>query len=159
VRIVSVYVPNGESLESEKWPYKLQWYERLRAWLDKFASKEQALAVCGDFNVAPEALDTYDPVLMETETLFHPKAREAFQRVIDFGFVDTFRAKHPGEEKLYSWWDYRMLGFPKNKGLRIDHILATPSLAERCTASVIDRDERKGDSPSDHAPVISTFDL
>lgn len=159
VRVISVYVPNGESLTSEKWPYKLMWLQRLRTWLDTQESKDKPLALCGDFNVAPEAIDTYDPALWENEVLFHPKAREALQTVCDFGLIDTFRQKHPGEEKCYSWWDYRALGFQKGKGLRIDHIFATPSLADRLTESVIDREERKGDSPSDHAPVISTFDL
>jgi exodeoxyribonuclease-3 len=159
VRIISVYVPNGQSLTSDKWPYKLAWLKRLRTWLDKHETKDQPLALCGDFNVAPEAIDTHDPALWEGETLFHPLAREALQNVSDFGLVDTFRAQHPGEANLFSWWDYRMLGFPKNEGLRIDHILATPPLATRCTQSVIDREERKGDAPSDHAPVVSTFEL
>jgi exodeoxyribonuclease-3 len=159
VRVISVYVPNGESLTSEKWPYKLTWMQRLRNWLDRHESKDTPLVLCGDFNVAPDAIDTYDPALWEGETLYHPKAREALENVRQFGLVDTFRLKHPGEEKCYSWWDYRQLGFQKGKGLRIDHIYATQRLADRCTESVIDREERKGDAPSDHAPVISTFDI
>ncbi len=159
VRVISVYVPNGQALDSDKWPYKLQWLKRLRAWLDQHESKDKPLAVCGDYNVAPEAIDVHDVAAWEGEPLFHPDARAALQHVADFGLVDTFRQKHPGEANLFSWWDYRMLGFPKNRGLRIDHILATPALADRCTESVIDRQERKGKSASDHAPVMSTFAL
>lgn len=157
VRVVSVYVPNGGEVGSDKWAYKLAWLARLRGWLERHAKASEPLALCGDFNVAPEAIDVYDPAASEGEVLFHPDARAALAQLTAWGLVDTFRARHPGEGNLYSWWDYRMLGFPKNKGLRIDHVLATPALADRCTASIIDREERKGESPSDHAPVLSTF--
>jgi exodeoxyribonuclease III len=158
VRVVCVYVPNGGEMGSDKWHYKLAWLERLRAWLDRHASPDQPLALCGDFNVAPEPLDVHDPAAWEGEVLFHPEARAALRHVTDFGLADTFRDKHPGEASLFSWWDYRMLGFPKNRGLRIDHVFATRPLAARCTVSVIDREERKGKEPSDHAPVVSTFE-
>ena len=158
VRVVSVYVPNGEDLASTKWPYKLAWMKRLRAWLGRTASAEQLLALCGDFNVAPEPIDV-DPGVLDGQVLFHPDARAALADVVAFGLTDTFRQRHPGEPKLYSWWDYRMLGFPKNRGMRIDHIFATAPLAARCNDSFVDREERKGKMPSDHAPVISTFDV
>lgn len=157
VRIISVYVPNGSEVGSDKWVYKLAWLKRLRAWLEKTESRDRPLALCGDFNVAPEAIDVHDPALWESTVLFHPEARGALREVAEFGLFDTFRERHPGEGNFYSWWDYQMLGFPKNRGLRIDHIYATRTLADRCTASVIDREERKGLKPSDHAPVVSTF--
>lgn len=159
VRIVCVYVPNGGAMGSDKWLYKLAWLERLRAWLDAHAKPDQPLALCGDFNVAPEAIDVHDPAAWEGEVLFHPAARGALAKVTGFGLVDTFRKMHPGEAGFYSWWDYRMLGFPKNKGLRIDHVFATEPLAARCRDSFIDREERKGKAASDHAPVVSTFEV
>lgn len=159
VRVLCAYVPNGQTVGSDKWAYKLRWYERLRAYLERHESPERPLALCGDFNVAPDALDVHDPAAWEDDVLYHPQAREALQSVCDFGLIDTFRRLHPGEPGLFSWWDYRQLAFPKNRGVRIDHVLATGVLAERATASVIDRDERKGASPSDHAPVWTDFDL
>jgi len=159
VRVISVYVPNGGELDSDKWTYKLDWMKRLRKWLDQHASPTQPLALCGDFNVAPNERDVHDPVAWRDSVLFHPEAREALTHVLGFGLRDTFREKHPDEPGKYSWWDYRMLGFPKNRGLRIDHVFATSVLADKCTGSVIEREERKGKSPSDHVPVVSTFEI
>jgi exodeoxyribonuclease-3 len=158
VRVVCVYVPNGGELGSDKWAYKLEWLRRLRAWLERHHRGGERLALCGDMNVAPEARDCSDPVAWEGTVLYHPDARAAFRHVTEWGLVDAFRLKRP-EPGLYSWWDYRMLAFPKNVGLRIDHVFATPPLAERCTGASIDRNERKGKQPSDHAPVIVEFDL
>jgi len=152
IRIVSVYVPNGGVVGSDKYAYKLRWLERLRAWLERNADPGQPLAVCGDFNVAPEARDVHDPAAWENETLFHVDSRERLASLCAWGLVDAFRL-HNQEAGLYSWWDYRMLGFPKNQGLRIDHVLVTRPLAERVQGSFIDREERKGKQPSDHAPV------
>jgi exodeoxyribonuclease-3 len=153
VHVASVYVPNGQEVGSEKWGYKLEWMKRLRAWLDRRFAASDPVAVCGDFNVAPEARDVCDPVAWEPSVLFHPEARAALEHVRAWGLVDAFRLHHeaPG---LYSWWDYRMLAFPKNQGLRIDHVLLSEPLAARCTAALIDRNERKGKQPSDHAPVV-----
>ncbi|MCK6526464.1 exodeoxyribonuclease III [Myxococcota bacterium] len=158
LRVVSVYVPNGATVGSEKWAYKLEWLARLRSWLDRRRVPGEPLAVCGDFNVAPEERDVHDPRAWEETVLFHPQARAALADVLAFGLVDTYRLHHP-EGGRYSWWDYRMLAFPKDDGLRIDHVFATPPLAARCTGAEIDRAERKGKLPSDHAPVIATFDL
>ena len=157
VRIASAYVPNGQGVGSDKWMFKLAWLKRLRAWLDR-QSPLAPLAVCGDFNVAPEERDVKHPALWEKSVLFHPEARQGLQHVMDWGLQDVFR-RHHQEGGLYSWWDYRMLAFPKNDGLRIDLVLATPPLAERSTAASIDREERKGVQPSDHAPVVTEFDL
>jgi exodeoxyribonuclease-3 len=156
VRVISAYFPNGDTVGSDKFLYKLKWMARLRAYLDKRHSADEALVLCGDFNVAPEARDVHDPLAWERTVLFHPDARQALERVRGFGFTDVFRQHHT-DGGAYSWWDYRMLGFPKNRGLRIDHIFATESMAARSNGSWIDREERKGKQPSDHAPVLATF--
>ena len=156
--VASVYVPNGASVGSDKWAYKLDWLRRLRSWLDRCCSRDELLAVCGDFNVAPEARDVCDPAAWETSVLFHPEARAALAEVCAWGLVDGFRIHHQ-EPGLYSWWDYRMLAFPKNQGLRIDHVLLSRPLAERCRSATIDRNERKGKQPSDHAPVLVELDV
>jgi exodeoxyribonuclease-3 len=153
IHVASVYVPNGAEVGSEKWAYKLEWLRRLRAWLDRRFARTDPLALCGDFNVAPEARDVCDPAAWEDSVLTHPDARRALQDVRAWGLVDSFRLHHE-EPGFYSWWDYRMLAFPKNQGLRIDHIDLSARLADRCTAAAIERNERKGKQPSDHAPVI-----
>lgn len=157
VRVYSAYIPNGSSVGSDKYAYKLEWLRRLRAYLDSKESADTPLALSGDWNVAPQDVDIHDPLLWEGDVLCTDAERSALQRVVDWGFVDTFRM-HCEEAGKFSWWDYRMLGFPKNKGLRIDHIYATESLSSVCTESVIDRNERKGKGASDHAPVIAIFD-
>jgi len=151
--VVSVYVPNGATLGSDKWAYKLEWLRRLRDWLERRFQPSDALAVCGDFNVAPEPRDVCDPVAWESSVLFHPQARQALESVRQWGLLDAFRMHHaaPG---FYSWWDYRMLAFPRNQGLRIDHVFLSESAAATCHAARIDRSERKGKQPSDHAPVV-----
>jgi exodeoxyribonuclease-3 len=143
VHVVSAYVPNGAGVGSDKWAYKLDWLRRLRAWLDRRFAKGDLVALCGDFNVAPEARDVCDPEAWESSVLFHPEARAALEHVRAWGLVDAFRLHHE-EGGLYSWWDYRMLAFPKNRGLRIDHVFLSEPLAARCRAARIDRNERKG---------------
>ena len=156
VRVVSVYVPNGGSVGSEKWDYKLAWLERLARYLERDASPDQPLAICGDFNIAPDDADVKNPDKWRASVLCDPRVRDAYQGLLDWGLVDVFRQKHP-DGGIYSWWDYRMLGFPKNDGLRIDGVLATRVLAERLEDAFVDREERKGKKPSDHAPVIVDF--
>ncbi len=158
VRIISGYFPNGGTVGSDKWEYKLDWMKRLGAYLEKHHKKSEALLLCGDTNIALDDKDVANPESWAETVLCHPEGRAALNDVIAWGLHDVFREKNP-DGGLYSWWDYRMLGFPKNDGLRIDHILATSSLAKKCTAAVIDRDERKGSKPSDHAPVIAEFSL
>ncbi|MHB1843503.1 MAG: exodeoxyribonuclease III [Deltaproteobacteria bacterium] len=153
VRILNAYVPNGHLVGSDKWAHKLQWLSGLRRHLDERASPERPLLLVGDLNVAPEARDVHDPAAFENDVLFHEDARAALAHVAAFGLVDAFRAARP-EPGLFSWWDYRQLAFPKNLGARIDHVLATPPAAARVVAARIDRDERKGKQPSDHAPVL-----
>ncbi|MHB8419484.1 MAG: exodeoxyribonuclease III [Myxococcales bacterium] len=157
VRVVSAYAPNGHAVGSEKFAYKLEWFRRLRALLDERFARGEPLALVGDFNVAPEPRDVYDPEELAQDVLFHPDARAALAQITDFGLVDAFRALHP-EPGLYSWWDYRQLAFPKNRGARIDHVLATPVLAARLRSAVIDREQRKGKQPSDHVPVVVELD-
>ena len=155
-RVVSVYAPNGGEVGSEKWTYKLEWLKRLRAWLNRRGDPQEALLLCGDFNVAPEPRDVVDPAAWAKTVLFHPEARAALAQVSAWGLEDTLRL-HTQDAGLYSWWDYRMLAFPKNRGLRIDLILASGPAARACTSASIDRNERKGKQPSDHAPVLAEF--
>jgi exodeoxyribonuclease III len=153
VHVVSAYVPNGSEVGSDKWAYKMEWLKRLRAWLDRRFAKTDLVALCGDFNVAPEARDVCDPAAWEPSVLFHPEARAALENVRAWGLVDAFRQHHEGPG-FYTWWDYRMLAFPKGRGLRIDHVFLSAPLAAKCASALIDRDERKGKQPSDHAPVV-----
>ena len=156
VRVLCAYVPNGQEVGSPAFLYKLEWLDRLRAFLERSADPGQALALCGDMNVALEARDVHDPAMWEGKVLFHPDERAALARVCAWGLKDAFRMHH-AEDGRFSWWDYRQLGFPRNQGLRIDHLFVTAPLAARCTSADIDRDARKGKHPSDHAPVIAVF--
>ncbi len=157
LRVVGVYAPNGQAVDSPAYQYKLEWYARLGRFL---AAQPAAggLLLCGDMNVAPEPIDTWDPQLWDGQTLFTVREREALKASLaPAKLVDLFRLKHP-EPGRYSWWDYRQLAFPKNHGLRIDHVFVDPTLVPRCTGVDIDREARKGKQPSDHAPVWAAFD-
>jgi exodeoxyribonuclease III len=156
VRVASCYIPNGQEQTSAKFAYKLRWLDRLIAHLGGLVTPDVQLAVCGDFNIAPEDRDCYDPAGLVDDVLCHREVRAHFEALRALGFVDTFR-KHVPDAGKYSWWDYRQLAFPKGRGLRIDFVLASPALARRCTAAAIDRKEREGEQPSDHAPVIAEF--
>ncbi len=157
LRIYSIYAPNGQAVGSAAYDYKLKWYARLRNCLQR-ENGDRPLVVCGDFNVAPKDEDIYDPDLWRGAIMCSESERRAFDELCGLGLVDTLRLHHP-ESGLFSWWDYRMLSFAKNRGLRIDVILASKSLAVRCPAAGIDRDMRKGKEPSDHAPVWAEFSL
>jgi exodeoxyribonuclease III len=158
VRVIDLYVVNGQSLESDKFQYKLRWLDAVSAWLATERAKYEKLVLVGDFNIAPTDADVHDPVLWAGQVLCTDQERAVFNHWLSLDLVDCFRKfEHP--PKTFSWWDYRMLGFPKNLGLRIDHILASPAMANTCTECVIDRNERKGEKPSDHAPVTATFAL
>ncbi|HSM51523.1 MAG TPA: exodeoxyribonuclease III [Thermoanaerobaculia bacterium] len=152
LRVASLYVPNGKEVGSEKWPYKLAWLGRLAAWVGRQPAGPP-LVLCGDLNIAPEERDVANPAAWAGSVLCHPEVRAAWAELLAAGFVDAFRLHHP-EGGHYTWWDYRMLGFPKNDGLRIDHVLLAAPLAPRCAGAFVDRDERKGKLPSDHAPVF-----
>jgi exodeoxyribonuclease-3 len=152
IRVIAAYVPNGASVGSDKWEYKLAWLGRLRAYLERTADPSHPLVLCGDLNVAPADLDVARPDAWRHTVLCHEEGRAALRRVLDWGLVDGFRHRHP-DVAAYSWWDYQRLAFPKGDGLRIDHVLVTAPLLARLRDAGIDRDERKGKLPSDHAPV------
>jgi exodeoxyribonuclease III len=154
VRVFSIYAPNGQAVGSPAYDYKLNWYSRLGECVAK--ERIHDLIVCGDFNVAPEDRDTYDPELWRGAIMCSDGERAAFRQLCDIGLRDTLRIHH-AKGGLFSWWDYRMLSFPKNRGLRIDAILASETLAKRCSDAGIDREMRKGKEPSDHAPVWAEF--
>ncbi len=153
VRVVGAYVPNGQAPDSDKFAYKLRWLDGLRAWLRDELARHPNLVLMGDYNIAPEDRDVYDPVAWAGQVLCTPEERAQFQALIDLGLTDAFRLfEQP--PKSWSWWDYRNLAFRKNQGLRIDHILVSPALRPRVTACTIDKLPRKNERPSDHAPVV-----
>lgn len=153
-RVVCAYVPNGQSVGSEKYEYKLKWLAAFECWLREELSHHPRLVVLGDYNVAPEDRDVHDPKAWAGQVLCSEPEREAFRKLIGLGLADGFRLfEQP--EKSFTWWDYRMNGFRRNLGLRIDHILLSPELAARCAGCAIDLEPRKLERPSDHAPVVA----
>ena len=153
LRIVGAYFPNGQSPESDKFQYKLRWIEALRDWLRAELATNPRLVLMGDFNIAPEDRDVYDPVAWAGQIHCTPEEREHFRQLLALGMVDAFRLfEQP--PKSWSWWDYRNLAFRKNQGLRIDHILVSSALQPQVAGCVIDKLPRKNERPSDHAPVI-----
>ena len=155
IRVVNVYVPNGQSPESEKFVFKLEWLARLRDYLKTALEEPEApLLLLVDFNIAPDDRDVHDPARWRGKIHFHPREHEALAYVMEWGFSDLLR-KHHEEGGLFTWWDYRMLAFPKNHGLRIDLILGTKTMHQRCKSVTLYRDERKGEHPSDHIPVVA----
>lgn len=154
VRVVCVYCPNGQAVGSEKYAYKLRWFAALRDYLAAELARHPALVVCGDFNVAPEDRDVHDPKAWEGQIHVSEPERAAWRALVDLGLKDAFRLfEQP--EKMFSWWDYRMLGFRRNAGLRIDHLLLSEALVRRCTGASIDKAPRRLEKPSDHAPVLA----
>jgi exodeoxyribonuclease-3 len=158
IRLVNVYVPNGQAIGSDKYVYKLAWLERLRAYLASLLAQHPRLLVVGDFNIAPEDRDVHDPAQWEGSVHVSAPERAALASIAALGLTDLFR-RFEQPPKSYSWWDYRMGAFRRNHGLRIDLMLASEALAGRCTACTIDRSMRALERPSDHAPVTATFDI
>ena len=158
VRFLNLYVPNGQEVGSDKYAYKLDWIEKLQAHVRAQLEIHENVVIVGDFNIAPEDRDVYDPAGWADSVLFSPPEREAFRRLLDVGLADAFRLFEQ-EEKIWSWWDYRMGAFRRDMGLRIDHILVSSALAKSCTACRIDRAPRTWERPSDHAPVVAEFSL
>lgn len=156
VRVVNVYVPNGQSVDSDKYHYKLRWLTALRDWLQIELRRYPELVVVGDFNIAPEDRDVHDPEEWRGQVLCSEREREKLAALLELGLVDAFR-RFEQPEKSYSWWDYRQASFRRNRGLRIDLVLASPALARCCTASGIDVEPRRREQPSDHAPVWAGF--
>ncbi len=155
VRIFSIYAPNGQFVGSPAYQYKLRWYQRLRDCVAREGSTD--LIVCGDFNVAPDDPDVYDPELWRGAIMASDEERAAFRQLCSLGLRDTLRLHHQ-EGSLFTWWDYQMRAFERNRGLRIDAVLASESLSRKCVASGIDREMRAGPDPSDHVPVWAEFD-
>lgn len=156
VRIVNVYVPNGQFVGAEKYFFKLEWMKRLRAFFDEGYKKKELVLLCGDFNVAPDERDVHDPRLWNGKILFSKREREALEHIRGWGFEDAFRL-HTEEGGHFSWWDYRAGSFRRNAGLRIDHIWVSPPLAESCKEAWIDKEPRGWERPSDHTPVVAEF--
>lgn len=157
VRIINLYVVNGESPESEKFAYKLKWLKHVTCFIEQELENFEDVIVLGDFNIAPDDRDVYDPVRWKERILCTTEERNRLNQILDLGLQDTFRLMHD-ESSFYSWWDYRMNGFSKNQGLRIDLILASEAMAESLSSAWIDTAPRGWDRPSDHTPVIAEFD-
>jgi exodeoxyribonuclease III len=158
IRVASIYAPNGRSVDSPFYAAKLGWYERLRRWLAERARPDEPLIIGGDFNIAPEDVDVWDPVAMHGGTHVSPRERAAFRALEQWGLIDAYRSRH-AQSGRFTWWDYRGGNFHRNIGMRIDHLLATRPIAGRVVWAEIDREARKGKpTPSDHAPVVVDLD-
>lgn len=154
MRVICVYCPNGQAVGSDKYEYKLRWFAALKDYLAAELTRHPRLVVAGDFNVAPEDRDVHDPKAWEGQVHVSEPERAAWRALVALGLQDSFRLFEQAE-KAYSWWDYRMMGFRRNAGLRIDHILLSAPLAQACTGASIDKAPRKLERPSDHAPVLA----
>lgn len=158
VSVLNIYVPNGSEVGSEKYLYKLDWLKHLHAFIESLLLKNKHIIVLGDFNIAPEDRDVHDPIEWEGKVLVSQAERDNFNHLIELGLVDSFRLFEQ-EEDSFSWWDYRAASFRRNRGLRIDHILVSQALADKCGKCYIDKTPRQLDRPSDHTPVIAEFDI
>lgn len=157
IRILNLYIPNGESVTSQKYPYKLNWLNHLRLFLANEMQQYPHIIILGDFNIAPQNEDVHDPIVWNGKVLFSDPERAEFQNILQMGFADCFRM-HAQPEKSFSWWDYRLNAFKRNLGLRIDHILASSELARQCKHCFIDKIPRGWERPTDHAPVMAAFE-
>jgi exodeoxyribonuclease III len=158
VRVLNLYVPNGQAVGSDKYAYKLAWLAALRVHLEAELARHPRMVVMGDFNVAPDDRDVHDPAEWAGKILCSEAERAALRQVLELGFADSFRLfEQP--EGVYSWWDYRAAGFRRNRGLRIDLVLASHALAGSCSRSWIDIEPRRNERPSDHAPAVAVFDI
>lgn len=158
VRVVNVYIPNGQEVDSDKYRYKLSWLQDLQRLIQSELSRHRHLVLLGDFNIAPEEIDVHDPDLWRGKVLFSEPERAAFDELVAAGLKDCFR-KFEQEPNAFSWWDYRAVAFRRNRGLRIDHILSSAPLYDACRSCSVDKEPRKLERPSDHAPVVAEFDL
>lgn len=158
IRIINLYVPNGENVESEKYQYKLNWLDQVNAFIKSQLNDFEHVVVLGDFNIAPEDRDVHDPKAWENKVLCSELERQAFQAMLALGLEDSFRL-FDQPDRSFTWWDYRMMAFRRKMGLRIDHILASKSLAKQCVSCEIDIEPRKWERPSDHTPVVAKFEL
>jgi exodeoxyribonuclease III len=154
VSIVNVYVPNGRSVDHEQYQYKLSWLARLEDHVDAVRKQSEAVILAGDFNIAPTDIDVYDPAKFAGATHVSPAERDVIVRLQEKGWHDVLRSCYPDIDRVFSWWDYRAGDFHEGRGMRIDHVLASPAVASRVEWCIIDRNARKGQQPSDHAPVV-----
>ncbi|MBB6251279.1 exodeoxyribonuclease III [Nitrospirillum iridis] len=154
VRIASLYLPNGNPVGTEKYPYKLRWMDRLKAHAATLLVQEVPFVLGGDYNVIPEARDVYDPQAWMTDALFRPETRAKFREITHLGLTEAFRAVHPNAERAYSFWDYQAGAWPRDMGLRIDHFLLSPQAADRLVGCSIDKGPRGQEKASDHTPVV-----
>ncbi len=154
VRVASLYLPNGNPVESEKYPYKLRWMDRLRAHVAGLLAAEVPLVLGGDFNIIPEPEDVYAPAEWEGDALFRPESRRSYRALVNLGLTDAFRALHPGEPRAWTFWDYQAGRWPRDQGLRIDHFLLAPQTADRLVSCRVDRTPRGLEKASDHTPVV-----
>jgi exodeoxyribonuclease III len=156
LRVIGAYFPNGQAPGTDKFEYKMQWMRALRDWVREELARHPKLVLMGDYNVAPEDRDVYDPIAWAGQIHCTPEEREQFRQLLALGLHDAFRLfEQP--PKSWSWWDYRNLAFRKNQGLRIDHILVSEALKPSVTACTIDKVPRKNERPSDHAPVVAVI--
>jgi exodeoxyribonuclease-3 len=159
INIINTYIPQGYLPDSEKFDYKLNWFDRLLDFFYRNLEPSEPVIWVGDLNIAPESIDVYDPVTLLGHVCFHPEVHKALKKVTDWGLVDVFR-KHCKESGQYTFWDYRMRNtFKDNRGWRLDHIMATQTLAEKSTICYIDKNPRTADRPSDHTPIVAEFDI
>jgi len=155
--VVTAYAPNGRAVGHEQFHYKLAWFDRLAEHLARVATPDDDVVLCGDLNVAPEDRDVWDVAAVHGATHVTPDERGRFQQLLDWGLVDAFRRAWPDDDRLFTWWDYRAGNFHKHKGMRIDHVLVSAPVADRLSYALIDRNARKGQAPSDHAPLLVEF--
>lgn len=158
IRVINLYVPNGEHVLSQKYEYKLTWLKNLDQFLKKELKKHPKIILLGDFNIAPQEIDVHHPKRWQDQVLFSTPERQAFSDLLQVGFQDCFRQLAPAKQE-FSWWDYRLNAFQRNMGLRIDHILASTPLAPQCRQCYVDKTPRGWERPSDHAPVVAEFHL
>ncbi len=158
IRVASIYLPNGNPVDTDKYPYKLKWMERLRRHAEKMLAKEEAFVLAGDYNVIPQAEDVHDPVAWSDDSLFRLETRHAFRRIVNLGLTDAFRACHAAPHQ-YTFWDYQGGAWRKNNGIRIDHLLLSPPAADLLKGCAIDKHVREWEKPSDHVPIWCDLDI
>lgn len=158
IRLATIYLPNGNPIDSEKFPYKLRWMARLKKHAQKLLATEEPIILGGDFNVIPTDIDVWNPKAWENDALFRPESRAAFREILHLGYTEAFRTLHPDQAHAYSFWDYQAGAWPQDHGIRIDHFLLSPEAADRMTACSIDRAPRGKEKASDHTPVVLEID-
>lgn len=154
IRVASIYLPNGNPVDTEKFPYKLAWLKRLHRHMATLLRDETPVVLGGDYNVIPEAMDVYDPKAWENDALYRPESRAAWRELTSLGYTDAFRALHPQKKHAYTFWDYQAGAWQRDNGLRIDHFLLSPEATDRLSNAFIDRTPRGQDKASDHTPVV-----